>query len=129
MPNSSANDLDVSASMGNFRSRRSAWSLLQAACTNSESVEAPINTVSLSVNSLCFLLNSAISVGQTKVKSLGHQNITVHLPSALAYSCVISVNSLPFSIDTTAFFLKAGNFSPMDKTLLDILLICFKQEK
>src|ERR1700722_5745358 len=99
MPSSSANDLDVSASIGNLRSRRSLWSLLQAACTNSESVEAPITTVSRSENSLFFLFNSAISVGHTKVKSLGHQNITIHLPSALAYSWVISVNSFPFSMD------------------------------
>src|SRR5882762_6991409 len=88
-----------------------------------------MTTVSLSEKSLFFLLNSAISVGQTKVKSLGHQNITVHLPSALPYSCVISVNSFPFSIDTTAFFLNAGNFSPIDKTLLDILLNCFLTNK
>src|ERR1700712_165706 len=113
--------------MGNLRSRRSLWSLLQAACTNSESVEAPITTVSRSEKSLFFLLNSAISVGQTKVKSLGHQNITVHFPSLLPNSSVISVNSFPFSIDTTAFFLNAGNFSPIDKTLLGIYLIFFRQ--
>src|ERR1700761_9050407 len=85
-----------------------------------------MTTVSRSENSLFFLLNSAISVGHTNVKSLGHQNITVHLPSAEPYSCVISVNSFPFSIDTTAFFLNAGNFSPMDKTLLDIYFFVFK---
>src|SRR5258708_5325417 len=121
MPSSSAKDLEVSASMGNLRSLRSPWSLLQAACTNSESVEAPISTVSRSLNSLCFLLNSAISVGHTKVKSLGHQNRTVHFPSADPYSWVRSANSFPFSIETTAFFLNAGNFDPIDKTLLDIL--------
>src|ERR1700761_5501965 len=86
-----------------------------------------MTTVSRSENSLFFLLNSAISVGQTNVKSLGHQNITVHLPSALPYASVISVNSFPFSIDTTAFFLNAGNFSPIDKILLGIYFICFKR--
>lgn len=70
-----------SASIGKGRSRRSAWSLRQAWCTNSESPEKPRIWASRSANSSFSLPNAAISVGQTKVKSLGHAKTTFHLPS------------------------------------------------
>ena len=91
--------------------------------------------VERSRNSPKFLLNSAISVGQTKVKSFGHQNITVHRPSLLIRSSEeMSKNSLPFSTDTTAVFLNAGNACPIDKIpfvirLLIVLNFCERKHK
>src|ERR1700759_2880152 len=93
---------------------RHAW------CTYSLSVEAPSSTVSRSWKFEKFLLNSAISVGQTKVKSLGHQNSTAHLP--LMSSLLIILNSFPFSIATTAFLLNSGNLLPTVTKLLIVLI-------
>ena len=59
--------------------------------------------------------------GQMKVKSLGHQNITAHLP--LMSSLLIILNSFPFSIATTAFLLNSGNLLPtVTKLLINFLL-------
>ena len=41
------------------------------------------NRASRSAKSLLSLPNAAISVGQTKVKSLGQKNTTFHLPASL----------------------------------------------
>ena len=68
----------MSESMGKGRSFSSALCCFHARCTNSESVLTPSSWVSRSLNSECKAPNSAISVGQTKVKSLGQKKIASH---------------------------------------------------
>jgi len=70
-----------------------------------------------------------ISVGQTVVKCFGHQNKTVHLPDSNNYSELISKNSLPRSVETTAFLLNVGNLLPTDKTILLIVMILKYEDK
>ena len=74
------------------------------------SVLAPRTWASRSAKSPSRLPNSAISVGQMKVKSMGQKKTTRHLPAWL--SGVISWNSLPFSVLVTACSLYSGNSSP-----------------
>ncbi|KES03869.1 hypothetical protein BU52_28255 [Streptomyces toyocaensis] len=81
MPSSRMSSCLESAIIGNGRSRRSSWSLRQAWWTNSESPEKPRTWASRSANSSFSLPKAAISVGHTKVKSLGHANTIFHLPS------------------------------------------------
>ena len=70
----------MSESMGNGRSLRSGWFFRQATWTNSLSVLTPSTCASRSRKSRFFFPNAAISVGQTKVKSLGQKKTTFHLP-------------------------------------------------
>src|SRR6185436_15167404 len=110
MPSAAESSRLMSASMGKVRSLRSGWLLRQARCTYSESIETPSTWASRSAKSRLRLPNSAISVGQTKVKSLGQKNTTFHLP-AWSWS-LRSLNSLPLSRLTTACSLYSGNLSP-----------------
>ena len=68
-------------------------------------------TVSRSANSLFNAPKAAISVGQTKVKSLGQKKITFHLPASLA--SVRRVNAVFGSFEMTACRLNAGSFVPI----------------
>src|SRR5271157_5245787 len=63
----------MSESIGNGRSFRSGWLLRHARWTNSESMLPPRIWASRSWNSRFSLPNAAISVGHTKVKSLGQK--------------------------------------------------------
>src|SRR3546814_3401884 len=53
---------------------------LHARCTNSLSVETPTSCASRSANSPFRASKPTISVGHTKVKSLGQKKYTPHLP-------------------------------------------------
>ena len=70
----------MSASMGKGRSLRSAWSVAMRAWTILVVGAAAEDLASRSANSLFSLPKAAISVGQTKVKSLGQKKYTFHLP-------------------------------------------------
>jgi hypothetical protein len=60
---------------------------------------------------------------------LGHQNITVHKPLLVFSSREMLVNSFPFSRDTTAFLLKAGNWLPTDTTEFFMLILLMLNNK
>jgi len=70
----------VSASIGNGRLLRSAWSRRHARWTKWVSVLMPSTCVSRSRKSRFRLPNSAISVGRTKVKSIGQEKRTSQRP-------------------------------------------------
>ncbi len=70
----------MSESIGNGNFFRSSCCARQLKCTNSLSIETPRTWASRSANSSLSLPNAAISVGHTKVKSLGQKNTTRHLP-------------------------------------------------
>src|SRR5580698_5196278 len=111
MPSAFESSCLMSDSIGNGRSLRSGWFLRQATWTNSLSVLTPSTWASRSAKSRFLFPNAAISVGQTKVKSLGQKNTTFHLPG---YSSLVrSWNSFPFSRLTAAVSWNAGNLSPM----------------
>ncbi|EAU69555.1 hypothetical protein STIAU_1990 [Stigmatella aurantiaca DW4/3-1] len=80
MPSALVSSCFRSASMGKGRFFRSAWCVRHAWCTNSLSVLRPSTCASRSLKSLFFFPNSAISVGQMKVKSFGHANRMIHFP-------------------------------------------------
>ena len=95
---------------GNGRVLRSAWSRRHARWTKCVSVLMPSTWASRSSNSELRLPNSAISVGQTKVKSMGQEKSTTHLPGWLRL--VRRVNSRPLSVLTTASRSNSGRRSP-----------------
>src|SRR5579871_5808367 len=67
--------------------------------------------------------NSAISVGQTNVKSIGQKKTTRQRPGWL--SPPIDWNSAPGSVDTTACNWKLGNLSPT-VSILDLVFSCIE---
>ena len=79
----------------------------QARCTYSLSMLAPSSCASRALNSLSSLPNAAISVGHTKVKSLGQKNTTFHLPGKLSW--VKGWNACLTSLDTTPVRENCGN--------------------
>src|SRR5882672_11970426 len=82
-------------------------------------------TASRSLNSPFSLPKAAISVGQTKVKSLGQKKTIFHLPSSDA--SLIAVKAFLGSVETTALRSKFGNLSPivsMVSSLLGLQRVC-----
>src|SRR5215831_7251955 len=75
-------------------------------------------TASRSLKSPLSLPNAAISVGHTKVKSLGQKKTIFHLPASDL--SVTRVNALSMSVDTTAGTSKAGILSPIVNTVLSL---------
>src|SRR3954462_9663628 len=67
-------------------------------------------TVSRSAKSPFSLPKPAISVGQTKVKSLGQKKTSFHLPLSLSW--VKAWKALAALVDTTPWTEKSGNLSP-----------------
>src|SRR5262245_55694089 len=110
MPRAPERSRRRSASMGKGSSRRSACERRQARCTYSLSVLAPRSCAPRAANSGWRRPNSAISVGQTKVKSLGQKKTTSHFPGWP--SCAISRKAPSSALPTTALSRKAGKRSP-----------------
>ena len=81
MPSAVDSSRLVSASIGKGRFRRSGWSFRQARWTKWVSVLAPRTCASRSAKSAFCFPNSAISVGQMKVKSIGQKKTTFHFPA------------------------------------------------
>src|SRR5579863_3890492 len=117
MPSALDSSRLMSESIGKGRLRSSSLSLRQARCTYSLSTLTPNNCAPRSLNSRLSLPKAAISVGQTKVKSLGQKNTTCHLP---ACSPLLNCsNALLASFETTPVSAYAGNLSPIPN------MICF----
>src|ERR1700755_2136128 len=115
MPSSVDSSRLMSDSIGDGRFFTPSLVLRQAWCTYSLSVETPSSCASRALNSLSSLPNAAISVGHTKVKSLGQKNTTFHVPGKLSW--VKGWKALSISFDTTPVREKSGKRLPMPDML------------
>src|ERR1700758_5783604 len=115
MPRLPASSRLISASIGKGRFFSSSLSRRHARCTNSLSMLTPRICASRALNSLSSLPKAAISVGQTKVKSLGQKNTTCHLPGKLSW--VKGSNARAASLDTTPVRANSGKRWPMPDML------------
>src|SRR5690606_31553599 len=116
MPSALDRFLRRSDIIGNGSPFRSGCSRRHARCTNSLSTEAPSTCASRSANASFCRPNSAISVGQTNVKSFGQKNTTSHLPGYVVFEIVWNASS-SFS-ETVAFSENSGNLSPTVNIIL-----------
>ncbi|COZ26208.1 Uncharacterised protein [Mycobacterium tuberculosis] len=79
----------MSESIGKGNVLRSLCCARHWKCANSLSIETPRIWASRSSNSSLSLLNAAISVGHTNVKSFGQKNTTRHLPGCSSLVIVV----------------------------------------